>query len=190
MSRWPHTSTSLPPRPLSQSQPTATPPHAPTLSTTGPCHQQCDMSHRHHRGVMWPIDDNDSSPAPSRATRTAPCHVLLPPPLRATTISLTAGHCPLRAATAIYVPLLPHSRCPHLLPFATMHLTPVPPHFGPTTVYPHALALGWPPPPTHFPHARTPHISCMWFAHCVRCLADCTHSIDWDCEWLDFCGDS
>ena len=49
--RWPHTSMSSPPCPLSQSRPTATPPHAPTLSTTTrPCCQQCDMSHRHHRG--------------------------------------------------------------------------------------------------------------------------------------------
>ena len=98
-------------------------------------------------GVTLPIDDDDSSPAPSHATRTAPCRVPPPPPLHATTISLTAGCCPLRAAaaTAVYISLLPHSRCPHLLPFAAKHLTPVPLPFGPTTVYPRAPALGRPP---------------------------------------------
>jgi hypothetical protein len=98
-------------------------------------------------GVTLPIDDDDSSPAPSCATRTTPCRVPPPLPLRATTISLTAGRCPLRAAAtaAVYVSLLPHSRCPHLPPFAAMHLTPMPLPFGPTTVYPHAPVLGRPP---------------------------------------------
>ena len=44
-------------------------------------------------GVTWPIDNNDSSPAPLRATHTTPCRVPAPalPPLRVTTIDLTTG---------------------------------------------------------------------------------------------------
>ena len=47
------------------------------------------------------------------------------------------GRCPLRAttATAIYIPPLPHSRCPRLPPFAATHLTPIPCVSGPTTAY-------------------------------------------------------
>ena len=118
-----------PPLPLQQ----------PPLHTHPPSRRQPALaanSVTHHvgiTGVTSPINDDDSSPAPSHATRTAPCRMLPPPPLCATTISLTAGRCPLcaAAATAVYVSLLPHSRCPHLPPFAAMHLTPVPLHFGP-----------------------------------------------------------
>ena len=92
--RWPHTSKSSPPRPLSQSQPTATPPHAPTLlTTTHPCRQQHNMSCGCHRGDVA-----------HRRRRLIPgtvaCHLHYalpvghmppPPPLCATTISLTAG---------------------------------------------------------------------------------------------------
>ena len=130
--RWPHTSTSSPPRPLSQSQPTAThPPHRrqPALAANSMTH------HTGVTGVMLPIDDNNSSPAPSHATCIVPCHMPPPPPLCAITIGLTTGHCPLRAAATIYIPLLPHSRCPHRPPFTAMHLTPMPLHFGPC---PHA----------------------------------------------------
>ena len=171
------------PRPLSQSRPTATPPHTPTSSsTTCPCRQQHVTSCRHHRGDMahqrrrlipGPIVCHPHRTLPRAATAAPMCHHY---------------QC---ATAAIYISLLPHSRCPHLPPFATMHLTPVPPHvLGPPPCTHVPLCSDSPPPPTHFPHAWTPHISCTWFAHCVRCLADCAHSIDQDCEWLDFCGDS
>ena len=71
-------------------------------------------------------------------------------------------HCPLcaaAAAAALYVPLPPHSRCPHLPPFATTcsSATHVPPAFQAplphTQVPPHSDG---PPLPTRFPRAQTP----------------------------------
>ena len=77
-------------------------------------------------GVLWPIDDDDSSPALLCATCIAPCCVPLPPlPLCVTTIGLTAGHCPLcaTAATALYI-------WHHAAITTTSHATP---HHPPTT---------------------------------------------------------
>ena len=105
--RWPHTSTSSPPRrgpstTMTHPRPRSVPP-APRPAA---CHR-----HRPYVPMTWPIDNDDPSPAPSHATCTMPCHMPPPPPLRATTIGLTAGHCPLRAATATAIAAPTCRRC-------------------------------------------------------------------------------
>ena len=104
----------------------------------------------------------DRSPAPSRVTTTplpfachlAPLHAALPPPLRSMrrhrcTLH-AAGHSSLHptAAPTIYVPPLSHSRHPCPPPFAAMHPTPVPLHFGPhhrIPMCPHTQTAPCPP---------------------------------------------
>ena len=130
------------------------PPHQqqPTLATNSMTH------HMGITGVTWPIDNDDSSLAPSCATRTAPCHVPPLPPLHATTISLTAGHCPLCAAAAatVYVQchtaitmMPPHNTHPppsrHLHPSHTLNHPPGHPLHSPTCCLPNTTYM----PPTH-----------------------------------------
>jgi hypothetical protein len=120
-----------------------------------------DMSHGHHR-VTWPIadNDNDTSPAPSHATRTMPCRVPPPQPLHATTIGLTAGRCPLRAATAIYV------QCHTAITMTPLHDAhpPPSPHPRPSRTLNHL-----PGHPLHSPTCRLPNTTYVPPAHCT-CL--------------------
>ena len=83
----------------------------------------------------------------------------LPPSTRHHRCTLRAtGCCPLRAtaATIVYVPPPPHSRCPayHPLPPCASHPCP---HFsGPTTVYLCALPQPAPSPPPRVPSSMAP----------------------------------
>ena len=64
-------------------------------------------------------------------------------------------------AAAVYVPLPPHSRFPHLPPFAATHPTHVPPAFWAPLPRTHVPPRSdGPPPPTRFPCARTPPTAC------------------------------
>ena len=114
---------------------------------------------------------------PTLSCATTPSHATLPPPPPSMhhhhhTLCAT-GCCPLHAATAttVYVLLPPHSRCPHLPPFATTCPTPIPLRFGPTTMYPCTLALGW--PPTAYPLSLHSDPTCFLYMVCSLCKMSC-----------------
>ena len=96
----------------------------------------------------------------SPVTTTAAVYVLPPPPSthRHRCTLCATGHCPLHAAaaTVVYIPPLPHSRCPayHPLPPRASH--PCPRFSGPTTVYLCALPRPAPSPPTTHPILHGP----------------------------------
>ena len=134
--------------------------------------------------TMWPITDHHDdlpmthtrpTPSPLPLTHTSqptmghwPRHVPPPPPLPPAPSHATLSLAPRPVA------------CPSPLPSTLCRHTP---HTQAPAFWAHHRV------PTCL-HTRTPHVSCMWFAHCARCLVDCAHSIDRGCEWLDFCGDS
>ena len=124
---------------LNHTQPTATLHH---------CHRRSSLACHHHCHHLC------AATAAMYALPLLPC-------MRRSRCTLCAtGHCPLCAAatTVIYVPPLPHSRCPTYHPLLPHASHPCPRFSGPTTAYLCTLPRPAPSPPPHASHPPWPHL--------------------------------